>query len=195
MITHNISATSFHTDQSGINNLKNTFFEEAREFVYFRKGEWTGIVDSVQHASNWLQSHPEFVPTVLAFYKPTAELLKSVIATTGKTEKKVMSFFSKTPPDKHYVTRRVICSVRPNTKSEIANWEKICGKGSVAIIAKSQAGHFRYLVNEKRYAIFSRLGENSLQGIMGSDKDTIIMLREIFDKEFITTSIKNSQRK
>jgi len=200
-----ISGVSFHVDQLGIDQLKNDFLSEAREFVYFRKGEWTGAANSVQHLVQLMQANPAWVPTMTAFYEPAKEVIADVALSAlakaaGATIEKVWEivqriFLPPRPPDKdhYYVTVRVICTRRRGIGAEIAEWEERCGKGSVVVIPESRVGQLRYIVNEKRYAVFCRLDSNSLQGIMGTDQQTIRMLRNMFDREFIVASIRSSK--
>lgn len=189
-----IKGVSFQADQMGIDQLKKDFLSEARDFAYFRKGEWTGIESSVQHVVEWVNANQDWIPTALALYVPSLELIEHLVKITGASAKAIKAFFGARAPDKkHYVTVRVICTTDNRKRAKISEWEGICGEGGVVTTPKSQSGHFRYLVNEKRYAIFSRLGPDMLQGIMGTDREMILMLREIFDREFIQASIKQTR--
>ena len=190
--TYNIKCKRFVADQIGIDQLKNEFFDEAREFVYFRKGEWEGFINSLNYAIDWASNNPEYTAIAIALYTPTKDLISYIVQRTGASIEKVKSNFGK--PKKGYISRKVIVRKGRLTKEEIVKWEEICGKGSIETIPKSQVGKFRYIVNEKRYAIFCRHGENDLRGIIGYDKWTIQVLREIFDREFIEASIKNKKK-
>ncbi len=182
-----VTAWSFQADQTGINDLKNEFYGEAREFVYFRKGEWHGVLESIRHAAEWAQQHPEWVAIVVASYQPAKDLVKEIAKVTGAGIAQVKTYFGR--KKKRAVNRRVICgpSVR---KADVLKWEAICDLGSVVTIPKSQIGEFRYIVNEKRYAIFSRFGPNDLRGVIGSDQETVAMLRDMFNREFIVMDLK-----
>ena len=189
-----VKSEFFNADQDGINQLKNRCFSEAEEFCYFRKGEWTGIESSILHALEWAQANPEWVAISIAAYTPSKDFLKGIVKATGVTINRIKKYFGK--PAKMKITRRVICG-KLTRKSKIREWESICGEGSVVTIPKIQTGNFRYILNEKEYAIFSRFGANDLRGVIGSDKQTIIMLREMFDREFIEADLiaKNSNTK
>jgi len=187
-----VKSEAFSADQAGINTLKNDFFSEAREFCYFRKGEWTGIEDSILHAIQWARENPEWVAISIAAYTPSKDFVRGIVKITGMAANSIKKYFGK--PLKGKITRRVICGKETN-KLKIRKWEKYCGEDSVVTIPKKQTGSFRYVLNEKRYAIFSRFGANDLRGIIGYDKQTILMLREMFDREFIEADINNKKRK
>ena len=182
----NASGQYFRADQIGVNGLKNEFLKEAREFVYYRKGEWRGASASVQHAIAWAQANPEWVSIAAAMYTPSKDLVLLVAKALGKTvtwaTKKVKEYF--TSPKPRHVTRKVIVSEGIDLEV-VEKWEAVCGKGGVVIIPNSQKGLWRYIVNEKRYAIFTRVGVNDLRGIIGNEPEMIQTLREMFDIEFI----------
>lgn len=183
-----VSSGTFQADQLGINQLKNDFFSEAREFSYFRKGEWQGVLESIRYAYEWAQANPQWVAIAVALYLPSKDLVAGIAKVVGVAVRKVRKYFGR--PRRLAITRRVICS-KGIDKSVVKEWESICGIGSVVTIPKIQVGQFRYIVNEKRYAIFSRFGPNDLRGIIGSDRETILMLRQMFDREFIEADIRN----
>ena len=187
-----VATRLFQADQKGINDLKNEFYAEAREFVYFRKGEWHGVLESIRHATEWAHQNPVWVAIILASYQPAKDFIKAVAKATGAGIDQINAYFGR--KKKHAVNRRVICgpSVR---RADILKWEKICGTGSVVTIPKSQISEFRYIVNEKRYAIFSRFGPEDLRGIIGTDQETVAMLRDMFNREFIVTDLKKLRRK
>ena len=184
-----IKCKHFVADQDGIDDLKNEFFDEAREFVYFRKGEWAGFGECLKFAVEWVINNPEFIAVSIALYPPSKELVKDIVKKANTTAKKVRVFFGK--PKKGYISRRVIVTKGRLTKKQIADWEESCGEGSIATIPKAQGGKFRYIVNEKRYAIFTRMSKDDLRGIMGNDEETISILRDTFDREFIEAKIKS----
>lgn len=197
MINKNaVRATVFVADQAGINKLKDDFFDEARDFVYFRKGEWHGVRASINKARHWAQTFPDWISTAKAMYTPAPELISLVAKGIGIVARVVSKIVRKyfTKHTAKTVTRRVICS--PDIgEAEIREWEYICGVGSVVTIPHEQVGQFRYVVNEKRFAIFSRLGPNNLQGIMGTNEAMIRMLRDRFDQEFIESLVKREIRR
>jgi len=187
-----VRASVFFADQAGINRLKDDFFDEARDFVCFRKGEWHGLKASVEKAIEWANANPDWVSTAVAMYAPARELLPTLIKVVGVSARRICRLifgkvFDKRRP--RTVTRQVICS--PDVgKAEIAEWEDVCGVGTVVTIPQKEVGQFRYVVNEKRFAIFARLGPNNLQGIMGTDPNMIQMLRDRFDHEFIQALVR-----
>lgn len=189
-----IQAQAFQTDQLGIDQLKNEFFREARDFIYFRKGEWEGIVQSIDCAIKWVEANPDLTLITLALYPPAKDMVTAIMKVTGVSSQRVKKYFGRPDGSKNLVTARVICSETVDSSS-IRKWEDICGKGSVVTIPQSQTGPFRYLVNEQRYAIFCRLGPNDLRGIIGQDKQTIAVLRYRFDQEFVEAAIKKSKRR
>jgi len=191
----NSSGQYFRSDQVGIDKLKNEFLKEAREFVYYRKGEWHGGLASVQHAIAWAQANPAWVSIGIAMYTPSKDLVILVAKSLGKTvawaTEKVKEYFASLKP--RHVTRRVIVSkgIDPEV---VEKWEAVCGKGGVVTIPNSQKGPWRYFINEKRYAIFTRVGENDLRGIIGNEPEMIQTLRQMFDTEFIVADIQNKRR-
>ena len=185
--TKNVRGKSFAADQAGIDELKGDFLREAKQFCYYRKGEWTGVAESVRQLSEWTILHPEWVPVALALYRPSKELLSDLRKVTKISVNALESMFFGKRPDrrKTHVTVRVIVGKRRGGKKDMSKWEALCGERSVARIPASQVGPFRYIVNDKRYAIFTRSGPNRLQGIIGGDESTITALRDKFDREFI----------
>ena len=188
----NASGQYFRADQVGIDELKNEFLKKARQFVYYRKGEWHGGLASVQHAIDWAQANPGWVAIAVAMYTPSKDFVFLVAKALGKTvawaTEKVKEYFANRKP--RHVTRKVIVS--EGIDSEVVQkWEAVCGKGSVVIIPNSQKGLWRYIVNEKRYAVFTRVGENDLRGIIGNEPEMIQTLKEMFDYEFIVADQRN----
>lgn len=192
LIQRKVPGKTFQADQVGINKLKNDFFSEAREFVYFRKGEWRGVLDSIQHARDWAAANPEWVAISIAAYTPAKGFVAALAKKLGVALKVVRGYFCRPKPC--HVTRRVICCTGIG-KQVVRDWEAVCGTGSVVTIPRSQGGQFRYVLNEKRYAIFSRLGPNDLRGVIGTDRQTLRMLREMFDREFIEADLRKRRRR
>lgn len=190
-----IKAEAFQADQLGIDQLKNEFFDESQDFVYFRKGEWTGFESSLEHVATWVQQNPEWMLTVMApYYILVRQLIKDIVKITGATTDLVKAYFDRRRNREFVRTVRVILSEAKLGQSLIAEWEDICGQGGVTTIPEDHVGYFRYLVNERRYAIFSRLGPNDLRGFIGKDRQTIGILRYLFDREFVEASIRNQQK-
>lgn len=178
--------TYFQADQNGINELKNDFFREAKDFVYFRKGEWTGFEESLKFAIEFLRENPQWIPISYAGYKLTKEFIIHLAQSSKQTLDNINSFFREKPKDeKTYVTVRVICGEQEGLDKKILEWDQEVCKDSIVVIPEVQVGQFRYLLNEQRYALFSRLGHESLQGLIGNDKATLNMFRNNFDREFI----------
>ena len=55
---------------------------EADEFIYFRKGEWAGIIDSISFAEQFIIENPEWIIASIAFYPPAKELITDVAKVT-----------------------------------------------------------------------------------------------------------------
>jgi hypothetical protein len=186
LIKTNENVTNFQTDQDGINKLKNDFFSEAKDFVYFRKGEWTGFKESLEFAVKFIAEHPYWIPVAYAGYKLSKETFSDLIEVTGLSKSKISKFFKEKPEnDNNYVNVRVICGEQDDIEIKIKRWEENVCPESIAVIPKIQTGPFRYIVNDQRYSIISRLGPQTLQGIIGYDQKTINMLRDTFNIEFI----------
>jgi len=199
ILNRNAKPQTFKTDQSGIDNLKNQFFNEAREFVYFRKGDWAGFHRSLQNARNYMQKHPNVTLTALTLSAVPLRVYEEIASATNIPIKKVKQYLNESYVDKarnkqDFVTIRVICGERALGESEIKELEKITNaKGSVKTITKSQAGDLRYIVNEQSYAIFFRVDKDDLRGVVGFDKEMISMLQLKFDKEFYVAAIRNAE--
>lgn len=186
------TVVTFVTDQKGINQLKNEFYNEAREYIYFRKGEWHGVDDSIRNAIQWAKNNPDWIAERTAGYKPSKELINKIKKATGANDSQIKKYFGKRK--KKGIDHRVICG--PSiSKKDITRWEKICGIGSVVTVPKAQIGEFRYLVNDNRYAIFSRIGPEKLLGIIGTDERMLSALRDTFMAEFIIEDIKKQCRR
>lgn len=195
--THEIAGEWFRANQVGINTLKDEFFDEAIDqrltFVYFRKGEWTGVRESAEHASKRRDEKLGVLFTPKAMNEPPRRMIPKISKDTGVQAKYIDDTFFLHPSSDKHLTVRVITGTGTGS-GPIAEWESICGKGGVATIPPLQIGSFRYLVNDKRYAIFSRIDKNDLRGIVGNDPDVIALLRAKFDDEFIRAHLQASQQ-
>lgn len=173
----------FQADQRGINDLKNEFFNEARKFIYFRKGGWQGFPDSLKYASEYAQNNPGITLTPVASYQLSSSNVAALRAKYKIDIERAKHYFGNRKKDNKTV--RAIYTRGSLSRAQRDAWAKLCGRNSAVTIAESQAGEFRYLVNEKRYAIFMRLSGNRLQGIIGGDSSMINNLRDIFDLEYL----------
>jgi len=181
-----VKVKCFHTDQLGIDGLKNRCFNEAREFSYFRKGEWSGIAASIANAEAFHVNYPMIVMGAIAAYPGARRLIQDtarLMGASAKTIARVVGKYWRLRGQKKYVCRRVICSAGVSG-GNIKEWEAICGEGGVVTIPKSQVGPFTYVVSDRMWAIFTRFGPNELRGLAGEDRDTIAILRQRFDLEF-----------
>jgi len=181
----------FKCDQEGIDQLKDEFFKNAEEFIYYRKGEWHGILATLEWIKDYLVAHPGLVVTIISSYPDIKILAKDIkIYVQHNTEKAIDSIhklihkYSTDEKKLEHITCRVITSLTKENEKHIPEWEKICGKDGVCIIPKEQAGYFRYFVNEKEFCLFCRIDENTLRGIRGNDPMMVKILRDKFDKEF-----------
>lgn len=196
LIEREIKARRFEADQEGINNLKNQFLDEARQFLYFRKGKWNGFEASLQHTATWAENHPE-LPLTATSKHPVSDKMSDEIARAISIKKEEVSaslkdHYTQSYSEKAAITFRALVVEGGLKGSDFVRWEEISGlKGSIKTVPKAQEGYFRYIVNEKRYAIFCRLDENLLQGIIGYDKETIDLLRHQFDMEFYVSAMKS----
>ncbi len=149
--TKDSNVTYFQADQDGINKLKNDFFSEAKDFVYFRKGEWTGFSESLEFAAKFLSENPYWIPVVWAGYKLSKDVLSDLIKVTGLAIDGIKPLFKKKPKnDKTYVTIRIICGEQEDIESKKIEWEQKVCKDSIAVIPIIQTGQFRYILNEQR---------------------------------------------
>ena len=183
----NQQVKSFECDQHGIDRLKEEFFENAEDFVYYRKGEWEGISAILEFVQNYLSNHPEIVISAIGVYPAIKILKKDVKHKLKQVKESMKNFIDKYSTNKkkpEQVTCRVITSLTEDNKKHIPKWEKLCGKGGVCIIPEEQSGYFRYFVNEKEFCLFCRIDDNTLQGIRGDNPMIIKMLRDKFDEEF-----------
>lgn len=187
----------FEVDQAGIDDLKNRCFNRAREFSYFRKGEWTGVEDSISNAETWAAAHATFVMSAVAAGAAAVRLLKdaAVIVGAGRAVlERVKDAYITARPKPRHVCRRVICSSRVR-KAHIKEWERLCGRGGVVTIPRSDVGPFAYVVSDRMWAIFSRFGADDLRGIEGTDQHMISMLRNRFDQEFYRLALEREAKR
>ena len=193
MFTQNqVICHQFEVDQYGIDELKNQFYDEARDFLYFRKGEWTGVLSSVQFALEWAVQNYTVLSAALAAILITKEVINTVGTLIGlgknateRIQKALKEKSSEEKPEEEQIVRvdrKVICCEGINP-DYVEAWEELNGKGTVGQIPKIQGGPLRYVLNEKRYAIFTRVGEQDLRGIIGYDANTIIVLKKALNKE------------
>lgn len=192
LVSGRISARWFRADQEGIDKLKNECFDGAREFSYFRKGGWSGIRASIDNAARWAIVHPRWSQTGRAPYAASDVLLQRIARDAGTTTSVVRRFFA-SQRSPRTVCRRVVCSPRVE-KARIAEWEAICGKGTVAVIPRAQVGPFAYVVSDRMWAVFARFGPDDLGGLVGTDRKTILVLRDGFDHEFVVARIRAEER-
>jgi len=202
---------SFEATQQDIDTLKNEFWDEARMFSYFRKGEWHGILASIDFAEAWAAAHPLLESAALlgnAFLLyprikegaiSVAEGARQSLTAVAKTlcfPVTVIRNYIRPVHDLRTVSRAII-TTKKLTREEESRWGRVCGMGTVARIPEAQRGSFTYLVNERRWAIFTRLSENELRGIIGEDKSMRDGLTIRFLREFIAAqeTVRKSNRK
>jgi hypothetical protein len=128
----------------------------------------------------------------------TDELINEIRKKTGIKKEKLYSilkdYFATCTSDKHHITFRALVAEGSLKTSDIEKWEKLSKmKRSIQTVPVLQTGYFRYLINEKRYAIFCRLNENNLLGILGKDKEIIDMLKKKFDLEYYISVVTHNQ--
>jgi len=188
-----IQCVYFQSDQRGIDDLKNRCFNEADHFSYFRKGAWTGVLDSIANAEAFQANYPMMVASAVAVYPGAKELAKDVAKTmrfdTAAADHFIETFVTDRRQTNH-ICRRVICSTKVS-KKEIARWEAICGVAGVAAMPHSNVGPFTFVVSDQMWAIFSRFHDNDLRGIEGTDDGMISTLRTCFDREFAALKLQS----
>ena len=191
-----IRTQRFEADQKGIDGLKNEFLAEAHHFAYFRKGRWSGFEASLRHTADWVEAHPEILLTAASPQPISSEMLNDVANIIQIDKEKILDslkdYRGYSSGHREVITFRVIVVEGALTQSDIARWESLSDlRRSIVTIPRSQEGYFRYLVNEKRYAIFCRLNKDLLQGIIGYDRKTIDLLRYQFDLEFYVSALES----
>lgn len=180
--------TSFDATQKKVNQLKKEFFKEAEDFVYFRKGEFDGIVEFLKDFTLDLIDNPEKVIVWYIIYKGAKKIvidkLRSIKDRKKKNEK-LKQFIHK--KKKNEVTFRIISVESPRNKKELKEFER---KGvGVCRIPEEKRGRIRYLVNEKRFCLFIRQEKNNFFGVEGTDELMIRRLRKLFDLEYTENKI------
>ena len=172
---------SFNANTKGIIEKKAEFFNEAREFLFLRKGEDVGIeiIGFMSFAINVIADPlladmiREFIfyENVLRRINRYYQKIKQIIESR---KKEVLS-----PPKD---LRIILCPDRENTEAkpiyeaqgyQIKSYENELIKGP-----------FRYYLNEKRYCLFLRTGKDTFTGFIGNNSDTINELKISFENEW-----------
>lgn len=153
------SIESFKADLDKITEIQKEFLKEAKEFVYFRKGEFDNIV---------------------AILNATMALIKLGVD--------VIDIFRRKRQDKEGSPReelviRVISIKTPQNEQGLRELEQ---KGvGVCIVPKEKRGSMRYFVNEKRFCLFIRQQEDSFFGVKGNDSLMRAGLKQLFEAEYV----------
>lgn len=190
-----IGVQRFEADQEGIDYLKNEFLDEAKQYVYFRKGRWSGFEASLEHVEKWVQNHPQCQLTSKSMKLGSDEAIGNVgnaASTTRETVRELLrNYLEKADELGQAITFRAIVVRGVLTAAQISAWENISDlKGSIMTIPEAEEGYFRYLVNEQRFCIFCRVNANLLQGLIGHDTWMIQLLKNQFELEFYAAAIK-----
>jgi hypothetical protein len=191
-----IRAQRFEADQEGIDDLKNEFLDEAHHFVYFRKGRWSGFEASVCHVAEWTKANPEIFLTAASSQPISDKILDDVANAVRVNKERVLDslrdYYEESYGHREVITFRVLVVEGALSELDIARWERISDlRKSIVTVPSSQEGYFRFLVNEKRYAIFCRVNKDLLQGIIGYDTKSIDLLRYQFDLEFYVSALES----
>ena len=168
---------SFEGDLAKITEIQTSFLKEAKDFVYFRKGEFDNIVEMLLVLINHVLSNPKIIIASVAAYPGAKAIVSDIIKGVKKIEQ-----FAKDRKEKNELTFRVISIKTDKNRKELKEFEE---KGvGVCEIPEEKSGRLRFFVNEKRFCLFVRQEENDFFGMIGTDKLMIRRLRELFDREY-----------
>lgn len=166
-----INIESFEGDLAKITEIQTSFLQEAKDFVYFRKGEFDNIAEILSAVMDYISRNPEIVIVSVAAY-PGA---KRIVTDSIKAVKRIRRF-AKDRKGKNELTFRIILTKKAK------EFEK---KGiGVCMISEEKSGRLRFFINEKRFCLFIRQKENDFFEIIGTDKLIMSRLRKAFDYEY-----------
>lgn len=173
---------SFEGNLDKITEIQTSFFEEAEDFVYFRKGEFENIIEILEFVTNYVKNNPDIILVVVAAYPEAKKLATDIFSTLKKGIGRIGRFVAD-EKEKNELTFRIISKEAGHTK-ELDEFEK---KGAgVCIIPDEEGGRIRYFINEKRFCFFVRSYEdqNKFFGIIDDDKLMIQRFKKLFEYEF-----------
>jgi hypothetical protein len=148
----------FEADLNGVTEIQTRFLNEAKEFVYFRKGEFDNIV--------------EILKAVTALVSLGAAIVRFIPDRDkeGKEE------------SRQFLLRIISCKTEEN-EPYLKQFEEL-GAG-VCEIPDEKRGRLRFFVNDNEFCLFVRRRENSFFGIIGDDEATRGQLQQLFESEYV----------
>lgn len=176
----------FEANEPGIAILKAEFLDEADDYLYLRKGEDFGgdligymsiQVNALADASliNLVASLVVFVQAAetVARYYPK---IKRMIADARKR-------FTEAPWKRKPKDLKLL--LWPNIRNEEARpLYEVQGYQVRFYVSKRDMGQHRLYLNEKRYCLFLRTGEDRFLGFIGRDAETHQSLKSFFETEW-----------
>ncbi|MBI2919236.1 MAG: hypothetical protein HYY01_14780 [Chloroflexi bacterium] len=176
----------FEADQHGIVALKAEFLDEADEFLWLRKGEDFGgdVIGYMSAAINALADRAliDLVKN-LPVYTDAAQKVAELYPSIRQSIKRAASRFRSDPWTKKPKDLRLL--LWPDDTNEQARplYER---QGYEVRFYPSQAltGSLRLYLNEKRFCLFFRTGDNSFFGLVGADEETRSQLSQLFEDEW-----------
>ena len=181
---------SFLANSKGIIEKKAEFLGESEEFLLLRKGEDVGadiiaclaITVNALSDISLLDEAKEFL-VYAAVMDRISSFYRRIKAIIDK-KRKIASEGGRGPIKPKDL--RILCWPDSENRESKPMYEN---QGYFVRRYKSegQKGPLRYYLNEKRYCIFMRTGEDEFTGVIGNSKETISELRKAFEDEWKTS--------
>ena len=83
---------SFEGSLDKITKIQTSFFKEAEDFVYFRKGEFANIIEILNFVKDYITNNPETILVALAAYPGAKEIAKDTFRFLKKKLNKIKYF-------------------------------------------------------------------------------------------------------
>jgi len=175
---------SFSANSKGIIEKKAEFYDEARKYLLLRKGEDIGaeIIAVMSLFINSLSdvSFLEVAKDFIVYTTVLERIYKYYSGARDRLEKRKATVL---PPPKDL---RILCWPDKENR-EAKPIFQAQGYQVKRYENELQKGPLRYYLNEKRYCLFIRSGEDTFTGVIGDNPDTIAELKQTFEKEWSTS--------
>ena len=181
---------SFCANSKGIIEKKAEFFDEAEEFLYLRKGEDVGAdiiaVLAMVYQQMYDDSFWSFVGKTSAISAIIERIIKFYRWIREKIEERKEALRNNLDVHKPVSDVRIICWPDTDNKKVKPLFRKLNYRVH-RYESESQKGALRYYLNEKRFCLFIRTGDDDFTGVIGNDSRTIAELKQAFEKEWASS--------